>query len=191
MSYQDKNGIGGWNPNIPEIDRKWNVGSLFPSEGERLYDLVIKYKPKKIIEVGTRYGCSTVHIATALKHNGFGVVHCYDTEDIHKPFPKDLEKYIVFHHMDYFEEKDKVCDMLYEDGAHTTGFTSSVLSQTTANKVVAVHDFLHWDCRDTVRDEAIKVMGKPTEIFDHEESDCGLGIWVKGEKRVKRCSTCG
>ena len=77
----DKNNIGGWNPDEDEDKRKWPVGSLFPSEGERLYDLVRKHKPKKIIEVGTRYGCSTVHIATALKHNGGGVVHCYDIED--------------------------------------------------------------------------------------------------------------
>jgi hypothetical protein len=191
MSYQDKNNIGGWNPNIPEGKRKWNVGSLFASEGERLYDLVREHKPKKVIEVGTRYGCSTVHIATALKDNGFGVVHCYDTEDIHKPFPKELKKYIKFHHQDYFELKDKTCDMLYEDGAHTTGFTKRVLSETKAFKVVAVHDFLHWDCKETVRDEAISVMGRPTEIFDHEESDCGLGIWVKGSPRVKRCVNCG
>jgi predicted O-methyltransferase YrrM len=73
LSYQDKNNISGWNPEIPEHKRKWPVGSLFASEGERLYDLVIEHKPKKIIEVGTRYGCSTVHLATACLHNGFGV----------------------------------------------------------------------------------------------------------------------
>ena len=190
MTYIDKNNIGGWNPEQSESKRKWDVGSLFASEGERLYELVREHKPMKVIEVGTIYGCSTIHIATALKHNGFGVVHCYDTEDIHKPFPKALQKYIKFHHMDYFEEKDKICDMLYEDGAHTTGFTSEVLKQTTA-KVVAVHDFLHWDCQETVNKEAISVLGRPTEIFDHEESDCGLGIWVEGRPRVKRCTSCG
>jgi hypothetical protein len=190
MSYKDKNNIGGWRPDLPENERKWDVGSLFASEGERLYDLIRQHKPRKVIEVGTRYGCSTVHIATALKHNGFGVVHAYDTEDIHKPFPKDLKRYIRFHHMSYFEEPNKVCDMLYEDGAHTPGFTSKVLSETTA-KIVAVHDFNHWDCKETVQEESMGVLGRPTEIFQHEESDCGLGIWVKGDTLVKRCVSCG
>ena len=174
--YIDKNNIGGWNPSIPEAKRKWQVGSLFASEGERLYDLVREVKPKKIIEVGTRYGCSTIHLATACKHNGFGMVHCYDIENVHVEWPDDLKDYITFHHQDYFEEQDKTCDLLFEDGAHTTGFTSRVLRETKA-KVVAVHDYLHWDCVKTVKNEADSVLGTPTEVFDHEESDCGLAIW--------------
>jgi hypothetical protein len=95
--------------------------------------------------------------------------------------------------MDYFKEEDKNCDMLYEDGAHTTGFTSRVLRETTA-KVVAVHDYNHRYCIDTVQKEALSVLGTPTEVFQHEESDCGLGIWenvTKQTREVKRCSNCG
>lgn len=177
MIYKDKNNIGGWRPDLEEEDRKWPIGSVFASEGERLYDLIRRYKPEKVIEVGTRYGCSTVHIATALKHNGFGRVHSYDPENIHLPWPKGLSKYIKYHHESYFEETNKVCDLLFEDGSHLTGFTSRVLTETTA-KVVAVHDFNHWDCKETVQKEAFDVLGMPTEIFQHEESDCGLAIWV-------------
>ena len=67
--------------------------------------------------------------------------------------------------------------MLYEDGAHTSGFTYSVLKYTKA-KIIAVHDYLHWDCINTVQKEAISVLGKPAEVFDSEESDCGLAIWI-------------
>ena len=176
--YQDINNIGGWNPEVKESERKWPVGSLFASEGERLYKLVREHKPKKIIEVGTRYGCSTIHLATACLHNGFGVVHSYDIEDIHVDWPEELQPHIVFYHGDYFQGKAKECDLLYEDGAHTTGFTSKVLESTSAN-IVAVHDFLHRDCIDTVQEESIKILGQPTEIFDHEDSDCGLAIWEK------------
>ncbi len=174
MTYIDKNNIGGYSP--LEHPPKWEIGSMFASEGERLYDLVRELKPKKIIEVGSRWGCSTTHLATACRDNGFGIVHAYDIEDCHVEFPEDLKPFIKFHHMSYFDAKNKKCDLLFEDGAHTTGFTSRVLKETTA-KVVAVHDFLHFDCIDTVQEEAISVLGQPTEIFDHEESDCGLAIW--------------
>lgn len=177
MSYKDKNDIGGWRPDLEEEARKWPIGSLFASEGERLYDLVRTHKPKKVIEVGTRYGCSTVHIATALKHNGSGRVHTYDPENIHLPWPIGLGKYIRFYHESYFEEDNKVCDMLFEDGSHLTGFTSRVLTETIAS-IVAVHDFNHWDCKETVQEEALEVLGEPTEVFQHEESDCGLAIWI-------------
>jgi hypothetical protein len=170
--YRDKNNIGGYHKDGGD----WPVGSLFASEGERLYDLVREHKPNKIIEVGSRYGCSTIHLAMACRDNGFGVVYAYDIENIHIPWIEDLEPFIKFHHMDYFSESDKECDLLFEDGAHTTGFTERVLKETTA-KVVAVHDFNHWDCQDTVKDESIRVLGEPTEVFQHEESDCGLGIW--------------
>lgn len=198
MSYIDKNNIGGWAPSEPERNRKWPVGSLFASEGERLYDLVREVKPEKIIEVGTRYGCSTVHLATACKDNGVGVVHCYDTENIHFKWPDELKEFIEFHHMDYFEEPDKECDLLYEDGAHTTGFTSRVLRETKAN-VIAIHDFNHRHCIDTVQRESISILGSPDEVFQHEESDCGLGIWKNVSKKLhkkskskgKKCKSCG
>jgi len=176
MTYIDKNNIGGYSP-IPETPM-WPCGSMFASEGERLYDLVREHKPKKIIEVGCRYGCSTQHLATACRDNGFGVVHCYDIEDLMHPIPEDLNPFIKFHHMSYFDEKNKKCDLLFEDGAHTTGFTEQVLRETKA-KVVAVHDYLHFDCIDTVKEPSLKVLGQPNEIFDHKESDCGLAIWYK------------
>ena len=174
MTYKDKNNIGGYSPEQnPPI---WPCGSMFASEGERLYDLIREHKPKKIIEVGSRYGCSAFHMATACKDNGFGMIHCYDIEKLMRPIPKDLKPYITFHHMSYFEAKSKKCDLLFEDGAHTTGFTKRVLEETTA-KVVAVHDYLHRTCQETVFDEANEVLGKPSEVFDAEDSDCGLAIW--------------
>lgn len=187
-AYKDKNNIGGYFPSEATL---WPCGSLFASEGERLYDLVIKHKPKKIIEVGTRYGCSTTHLATACYHNGFGMVHTYDIEDVCLEFPEHLKPFITRHIQDYFSIQDKECDLLYEDGAHTHGFTRQVLTETKA-KVVAVHDFNHWDCVQTVKEAALGVLWSPTEVFQHAESDCGLAIWenVTQNKPVKRCNTC-
>lgn len=172
----DKNNIGGYIPR--EANPKWPIGTLFASEGERLYDLVREHKPKKIIEVGCRYGCSAIHLATACLHNGFGVVHTYDIENLHYPWPEELKPHIKFYHTNYFGAKNKKCDLLFEDGAHTTGFTRQVLEETTA-KVIAVHDYLHRTCQETVKNESDSVLGEPDEIFIREESDCGLAIWIK------------
>ena len=54
---------------------------------------------------------------------------------------------------------------MLEDGAHTTGFTKRVLEETKA-KVVAVHDYLHRTCIETVQEEALSVLGEPDEVFD-------------------------
>lgn len=176
MTYIDKNNIGGYSPLTD--NPIWEIGSMFASEGERLYDLIREHKPKTIIEVGSRFGCSAFHMATACRDNGFGVVYCFDIEKCMRPIPKDLKKHIKFHLGSYFHQDMKECDLLFEDGAHTTGFTKRVLEETTA-KVIVVHDYLHRTCQETVFNESNEVLGEPTEVFDHEESDCGLAIWIK------------
>lgn len=50
---------------------KNNYGDLF-------YGLIRVYKPKKVIELGTKAGFSAYHIARALKANGKGRLFCYD-----------------------------------------------------------------------------------------------------------------
>ncbi len=157
---------------------KYPTGSIFWSEGKRLYALVREHKPKKIIEVGTRWGASTQFLALGCLHNGFGEVHTYDIENLYKGHKEELDPFIFFHHHSYFEVEDKTCDLLFEDGAHTNGFTSKVLRETKA-KVIAVHDYLHWDCKKTVKEESIKVLGEPNEVFIQPPSDCGLAIWLR------------
>ena len=46
--------------------------------GKKLYDLVIKHKPKTIIEFGFLNGCSSICMAQGLKVNGFGEIIAYD-----------------------------------------------------------------------------------------------------------------
>lgn len=157
----------------------WPVGSIFANEGERLYQLVRKYKPTTIIEVGTRWGCSTAYLAMGCRDNKKGRVISYDIENLHHEWPADLAKFIDFRHRSYADNTPLECDLLFEDGAHTYGFTSQVL-KTIQAKVVAVHDYKHWDCQVTVHDEADEAMGRPAdEVFFQPPSDCGLGIWIQ------------
>ena len=46
--------------------------------GELFYSLMRIYRPKKVVELGTKAGYSAYHIARGLKANGRGRLHCYD-----------------------------------------------------------------------------------------------------------------
>ena len=46
--------------------------------GDLFYSLVRIYRPKKIVELGTKAGYSAYHMARALRDNGTGTLDCYD-----------------------------------------------------------------------------------------------------------------
>lgn len=46
--------------------------------GELFYSLMRIYRPKKVIELGTKAGYSAYHIARGLKDNHQGSLYCYD-----------------------------------------------------------------------------------------------------------------
>jgi len=95
----------------PEIESSYRENNI----GKDLYDLVLKLKPKKVIEFGCLYGYSTVAIALALKELGEGKLHCYDLwEDYqykHSSIQQTIdnvnkygvEDYVVFTKKDYNE----------------------------------------------------------------------------------------
>ncbi|MBP6946051.1 MAG: class I SAM-dependent methyltransferase [Candidatus Pacebacteria bacterium] len=58
----------------PDLDSSYRANDL----GRTLYDAVLKYKPKKIVEFGSLYGYSTVAMAMALDEIGEGKIYVYD-----------------------------------------------------------------------------------------------------------------
>lgn len=60
--------------NEPKVYSSYSQNNL----GKTLYNLVIKLKPKKIIEFGVLFGYSTIAMATALKDLGEGEIIGYD-----------------------------------------------------------------------------------------------------------------
>ena len=58
---------------------------------------------------------------------------------------------------------------------HTYGFTRKVIERFPA-KIVVCHDYMHWDCKNTVKHDFNKVLGDPDEVFFEKPSDCGLAI---------------
>lgn len=61
----------------PDIESSYHENDL----GKTLYDLVLKYKPKKIVEHGILFGYSTVAMAQALDELGGGHIYAYDLFD--------------------------------------------------------------------------------------------------------------
>lgn len=53
-------------------------GSIFPEVARMLYTLVRMVRPTLIIETGTYFGYSALHIAQALEDNGSGHLHSFD-----------------------------------------------------------------------------------------------------------------
>ena len=174
---------------------KWPCGSVWESEGQRLYDLVRKNRPKVIVEVGTNYGCSTSWLAMAVRDNEFGRVYSLDNHqqlgvDTGSLIPDELRPFVALICCDAlkstaFETVDiggkrwkwPTIDLLNEDGAHVTGFTKTVLQNFPA-RLVTVHDCLHRTA-GIVLAEAESVLGKADELFSGPPpADCGIGIWV-------------
>ncbi|MCH7827570.1 MAG: class I SAM-dependent methyltransferase [Bacteroidetes bacterium] len=173
--------LGGYHPNSDES--KWPVGSIFENEGKRLYDLVRKEKPLLIVEIGGFVGCSTSWMAKAIRDNKKGKIISIDN-NAHAGkwslIPKELKQFVAFAVNDCFSCKvPEDIDILFEDGMHTYGFTQKVLERFPA-KIVVCHDYMHWDCQNTVKPEFDKIFGAPDEVFFEKPSDCGLAIkWVK------------
>src|SRR5689334_2868553 len=79
------------------ISKPWDKPPWFSSYednnfGEIFYDLIRLYKPKKVVELGTKAGYSAYHIAKGLKKNRQGTLDCFDLwEDFpFNPKPQSL-----------------------------------------------------------------------------------------------------
>lgn len=72
----------------PDIESSYRENNL----GQTIYDFIVKEKPKKVIEFGCLYGYSTVAIAMALKHNGFGKLYSHDLFEDYQFKHSTLEK---------------------------------------------------------------------------------------------------
>lgn len=108
------------NPNIESSYRANNLG-------ETLYEVVLDFKPKKIIEFGTLNGYSAVAMAMALDKLGRGKIKCYDlwTTYPHKHTSMQdcesniraygLENYIELHYGNFWDWEVEEADLIHID----------------------------------------------------------------------------
>jgi len=64
----------------PDIGSSYRENDL----GRTLYDLVLKYRPKKIVEIGILHGYSTIAMAMAIDEIGEGQLTAYDLFEDYK-----------------------------------------------------------------------------------------------------------
>jgi predicted O-methyltransferase YrrM len=138
---------GGWgNPH-------WNGdeanGSVMPGEGQLLYGLVRALRPAAVLEIGTAYGFSSIHIAAALRDNGGGVLHTVEIADDRRAQAMNnvaragLAAWVEFH----CEPPTGVqFGFAFLDGEHTAealrAYLGMVAPQLEPGAPVVVHDAL-------------------------------------------------
>ncbi len=191
IDYANEDTQTGWDDN----KGAWPIGSLWQVEGQILYSLVRFTKPKRVLELGTMYGCSATHMLMALKANqDGGHLDCVD-RDIHEvgviggQIPNRLRDNLTIYEQDVYEyvaqKDDKLgYDFVFSDAAHASEKIVQIWSRR--EKLVNPSGFLieHDACHFMVGSQVmagISAAGVTTvKTYLTEPSDCGMALWQRG-----------
>lgn len=192
-----KSGLGGYHYN--NALSKWAVGGVFEVEGATLYALVRYFKPQKVVEVGGLWGCSTAHLATALKANGGGMVYSVDNGALGaehgSAIPSDLRDYVTLiasDGEDYLRTlDDQSVGLVFSDADHATETTRRIAVAAIPKLIDgglfiehdASHDFAidgNGNRSKVFEGEAIRkgldAAGLDYRVYLTEPSDCGIAV---------------
>ena len=145
-----------------KISRKTriNVGkivgksSIKPKHGQLIYQLVKKFQPKTILELGTSLGLSTAYMSAANPDATITTVEAIEEKQkIAKAYHRAHNFSNILYRNDYFEHflnetKEEVSfDFIFLDGDHN--YASSLkyfamLKQYAHNNTILVIDDIHW-----------------------------------------------
>jgi predicted O-methyltransferase YrrM len=145
------------------------TGGVNPGDRRALYFLVRALCPRRVLEIGTHVGASTIHIAAALKKNGAvpgeSVFITVDVQDIEAPdaywrraglprSPRDSlvqlgaadgVQFVTMPALRYFDQVDKPFDLVFLDGDHSAAAVyqeiSCALAQLRDGGTVVIHDY--------------------------------------------------
>lgn len=185
-TYAHEDTHTGWDAGLGA----WPVGSLWQVEGQVLYALTRALKPKRVLELGRRFGCSTTHIAQAMAANKGGKVVSIDN-DVHGPtelmIPKELYPFIEIVNGDAFEYLEThrgKFDMIFEDLDHDRATTAAIAKDAKNGRLrsgglLIVHDTMHFLVGEAIR-AGLDDAGIDARHYLIQPSDCGLGIWKQG-----------
>lgn len=185
IEFAREDGHGGYHPGF---DDGCMIGSLFRVEGQILYALIRALEPEVVIEIGSLAGCSSEHLAAALKANGTGKLFSVDNHALGQTpeIPKGLEGVSTFIDSDGVNylaslEPESV-DFIFEDASHETDMVAAVWAEgkrvLKPGGLIISHDAAHWVVGDRVV-TGIRLAGVEPIVVLTDPSDCGLGIWRK------------
>jgi predicted O-methyltransferase YrrM len=185
--YAAEDHIGGFHFDLTQ--RTWEVGSIWEVEGKVLYALTRVLRPRLIVELGTRFGCSTAHFASALTLNGGeGRIIIVDigqgqARDVEQSGFSERIEFVQASAADYVEtDMPEGVDLLFEDSDHGTDTTRRVwlagAVKLNPGGLLLSHDADHWLVGADIR-KGIAFSGISCQIYRSEPSDCGFAIWQK------------
>jgi predicted O-methyltransferase YrrM len=149
---------------IPEMS-----GGVNPGDQRLIFHLIQYLQPKRVLEIGTHIGASTLHIAAALRFMNSGKQGALTTVDIKdvndtdlKPWsrygcrdsPRDMleiigaGQHVTFHvsdSVDFLEKATETFDFIFLDGDHSaTSVYREIplaLEQLSEDGIILLHDF--------------------------------------------------
>ncbi len=132
-------------------------------------------------------GCSTSHLALACCRNGEGRVYAVDPAADFSRVDPSLLPYIEPIQADVFPwTPPEGIDFVFEDGAHTPGFTREVLKKLLPclkpGAAVLCHDMCQAQLGSHIAAEFTEMMGSSAQSLLISPSDCGLGYAVHGHQ---------
>lgn len=138
-----------------------NMGGVNPGDQKALFYLLMTYRPKSVLEIGTHIGSSTVYMASALKHlygsdkDAKPGLVTVDISDVNNPYSqpwlrygarfspdemiqklncKSIVQFVCANSHEYFLKCDDAFDFIFLDGSHAA--EDVYLEMTAALKVL-------------------------------------------------------
>ena len=191
IAYAAEDTVGGWT-----YLGYWPGGSIWEVEGKILYALMRAIRPDQVLECGTRFGCSSTHILTAMKANKRGKLTSVDAESAKDEIgddgfgslvPASLRKRWTFIRpmtaQALLDSDPTPWQVVFEDTDHTFDTTREILERLKGRpgvQYVISHDIAHPWVGPTMRQAWTAVFGeqdKDWHAYDIEPSDCGFAVW--------------
>jgi predicted O-methyltransferase YrrM len=166
----------------------WPVGSLHRAEGQTLYALAATLSTQQIVECGSLYGCSSVHIASALHINGGHLTSVDVLAGTGSMFPAELDIYRTQLYMrgeDYLNSlPDNSVDIVYEDTDHSPesvyNIWKAAIAKVRSGGLVVSHDAMHETSKKDVNAAIQYALGHDDYLcLLVPPADCGLAVWRK------------
>ena len=126
------------------LDDTLDAGSILPEDCDVLYDLVIKYKPKVVFEIGTWFGVSAMTVAVAMEDAGIdGKIYTCDSNKLYSYSHQFINSYSdnSTRALKILKNKGVKLDMAFIDGRFYPGDEKRIVRMANRKFLFAVHDY--------------------------------------------------
>lgn len=183
LPYAEADDIGGYHPDASQA--KWGAGAIWSVEGQTLHALIRALKPDSVVEIGSGTGCSSNHIASALKANGHGHLVTIDRGNTPR-IADDLKPFVTVLGEDAINwlalAPDNSIDFILEDADHSEALCNVIgeLAKTKLKPggVLMAHDAAHFGVGRDVK-AGYDLAGLDFRVYLTDPSDCGWLVWQR------------